>query len=127
MNGSVVRLHLDSETGFYPMFSTATGAEAWTAAIKTDWFDEAFLDWGAEAFSRTPIRRADLPSTLRTAYDALAATLPPNTIPLIYRFDLHGRRGFEMVGGSPSVRLFDAQGHEVAAGDGESEFDFEWH
>jgi hypothetical protein len=126
MNGSVVRLHLDSETAFYPVFSTATGAAAWTEAIKTDWFDEAFLDWGADAFVRTPVRRADLPAPLRTAYDALAKTLPPNTIPLIYSFDRHGRRGFEMDGGSPSVRLFNDQGHQVAAGDGESEFDFEW-
>jgi hypothetical protein len=125
MNGSVVRLHLDSETSFYPMFSTATGADAWTEAIKIDWVDEAFFDWGAEAFARTPIRRADLPSLLVTEYDALAATLPPNTIPLIYRFDLHGRRGFEMDSGS-TVRLFDAGGHEVAEGSGESEFDFEW-
>lgn len=126
MTGSVVRLHLDSETSSYPMFRTAAGTAAWTEAIKIDWFDEAFLDWGAEAFSRTPIRRADLPAPLQTTYDDLAATLPPNTIPLIYRFDLHGRRGYEMIGGSPSVRLFDVTGALVAAGDGESEFDFEW-
>ncbi len=127
MNGSVLRLHLDSETTSYPMFSTATGAAAWVEAIKTDWFDEAFLDWGAEAFPRMPIRRADLPTALRTAYDDLAATLPPNTIPLIYRFDLHGQRGYEMDGGSPSVRLFDEQGRQVASGDGDSLDDFAWN
>jgi hypothetical protein len=88
------------------MFSTATGDAAWVEAIKTDWFDEAFQDWGAEALPRTGIHRADLPAAMRTIYDP--ATLPPNTVPLIYRIDLHGRRGFEMDGGSPAVRLFEA-------------------
>ncbi|HSD90331.1 MAG TPA: hypothetical protein VLB44_22535 [Kofleriaceae bacterium] len=125
MNGSVLRLQRDA--GSYPMFSVATGDAAWVEAIKTDWFDEAFQDWGAEAFPRTPIRRVDLPASARTIYDEVASSPGPNTVPLIYRFDLHGRQGFEMDGGSPSVRLFDATGTQVATGDGDSLFDFEWH
>ena len=120
MNGSVVRLHPDSTTTAYPMFSVATGKAAWIEAVKTDWFDEAFQDWGADAFPRTPIRRADLPAAALTVYDQI-------TNPTIYRFDLHGARGFEIDGGSPSVRLFDDTGHQVASGDGDSMFDFEWH
>lgn len=125
MSGSVVRLQRDGAV--YPMFSVATGDAAWVEAIKTDWFDEAFQDWGAELFPRTGARRADLPASVREVYDQVAATLPPNTYPLIYRFDLHGRRGFEVDGGSHAVRLFDAAGHQVATGDGDSMFDFRWH
>ena len=125
MTGSVLRVQRDGAA--YPMFSVATGDKAWVEAIKVDWFDEAFQDWGAEAFPRTGIRRADLPAAAQTVYDQVAATLPPNSNPLIYRFDLHGRRGFEMDGGSPTVRLFDGVGHEVASGDGDSMFDFTWH
>lgn len=127
MSGSVVKLRLDSETQAYPMFSVARGQDAWVTAIKTDWFDEAFLDWGAEAFPREGIHPTELPSSVRALYDSVSSTMPPNTFPLIYRFDLHGQRGFELVGDSPRVRLFDAAGKQVASGDGESEFDWEWH
>jgi hypothetical protein len=127
MNGSVVRLRFDGAATTYPMFSVATGQAAWTTAVKTDWFDEAFEDWGAETFPRTGIRRADLPPSVQTVYDQVASSLGPNEIPLIYRFDLHGAKGFELDGGSPRVRLFDASGHQVAAGDGESLEDFAWH
>jgi hypothetical protein len=125
MKGSV--LHLQRDGGDYAMFSVATGEAAWVEAIKTDWFDEAFQDWGADAFPRTGIRRADLPASVQTTYDQVASTLGPNAFPLIYSFDLHGARGFEMDGGSPAVRLFDAAGHEVATGDGDSLEDFAWH
>ena len=126
MNGSVVRLRPDGATAAYPMFSVATGEAAWTTAVKTDWFDEAFEDWGAETFPRTGIRRADLPASVQAVYDQVASALPPNEIPLIYRFDLHGAKGFELDGGTPRVRLFDASGHQVASGEGESLEDFQW-
>ena len=125
MSGSVVRLQRDGAT--YPMFSTATGEAAWVTAVKTDWFDEAFEDWGAETFPRAGIFPADLPASVHTIYDQVAHTLGPNAIPRIYRFDLHGSRGYEMDGGTPAVRLFDATGHQVATGDGESLEEFEWH
>jgi hypothetical protein len=124
MSGSVVRLQRDGAV--YPMFSVATGDAAWVEAIKSDWFDEAFQDWGAELFPRTGIRRADLPAAAQATYDQVAAALPPNTNPVIYRFDLHGRQGFEMDGGSPAVRLFEGTGKQVASGDGDSLFDFAW-
>ncbi len=123
ITGSVVRLSQSGAT--YPMFSVATGDAAWVEAIKTDWFDEAFQDWGAEAFPRVGIKPSELPVATRGAYDELAASLGPNEFPSIYRFDLHGQRGFELVS-SPSVRLFDGTGAQVAAGDGESMFDFAW-
>lgn len=126
MHGSVVRLRPDGATAAYPMFSVATREAAWTDAVKTDWFDEAFQDWGAEAFPRAGIRRSDLPASVRTVYDQVANDLAPNEFPLIYRFDLHGAKGFELDGGTPRVRLFDASGHQVAVGDGASLDDFEW-
>jgi hypothetical protein len=126
MTGSVVRLRPDGATAAYPMFSVATGEAAWTTAVKTDWFDEAFEDWGAETFPRTGIRRADLPASVQTVYDQVVNGLGPNEIPLIYRFDLHGAKGFELDGGTPHVRLFDASGHQVASGEGESPEDFQW-
>jgi hypothetical protein len=125
INGSVVRLSHDGGA-VYPMFSTATGAAAWTEAVKTDWFDEAFQDWGAEAFPRTGVHRGDLPASAQAVFDQVAASMGPNEYPSIYRFDLHGARGYEMDGGSPRVRLFDAAGHQVASGDGDSMFDFAW-
>jgi hypothetical protein len=127
MNGAVVHLHLDSETADYPMFSSATGTAAWIEGIETDWFDDAFEDWGAEAFTRTAIVRTDLPAPARAIYDQVASELGPNTTPLIYRFDLHGRPGFELDGGSTTVRLFDQAGSVVASGKGDSLFDFAWN
>jgi hypothetical protein len=125
MSGSV--LHVQRDGAAYPMVSTATGDAAWVEAVKADWFDEAFQDWGADAFPRTGIHRTDLPASVQTVYDQVANSLPANTVPQIYRFDLHGSRGYEMDGGKPSVRLFDAQGDQVASGDGDSMFNFEWH
>ena len=127
MNGSVVHLHLDSEPADYPMFSTATGTAAWVEGIKTDWVDDAFEDWGAEAFTRTAIVRADLPAADRAVYDHVASELGPNMVPLIYRFDLHGASGFELDGGSTTVRLFDQAGTLVASGKGDNLFDFAWN
>jgi hypothetical protein len=125
VNGSSLRLTRDA--GAYTMTSVATGEKAWVDAIEADWFDEAFLDWGAEAFPRVAIHRSELPASIQTIYDQVSNTLPPNTVPQIYRFDLHGSRGYEMSGGSPRVRLFNASGKQVASGDGDSEFDFAWH
>lgn len=125
MHGSVVRLTRDGAE--YPMFSVATGTAAWVDAVKTDWVDEAFFDWGAETFPRTGLHPTELPASVRAVYDQVSSAMPPNTFPLIYSFDLHGRKGFELDGGTPRVRLFDAAGKQVASGDGESEFDFEWN
>ena len=63
---------------------------------------------------------------MRTVYDQVADDLGANEFPLIYRFDLHGASGFELDGGTPRVRLFDAAGHEAASGNGESLEDFAW-
>ena len=122
MSGSAVRLQRDGAT--YPMFSVATGEAAWVEAVKTDWFDEQFEDWGAETFPRTGLKPAELPASVRSVYDEVLTSLGPNEFPSIYRFDLHGRRGFELDG--DGVRLFDATGAQVAKGEGESMFDFAW-
>jgi hypothetical protein len=127
MSGSVVRLDPDGATKSYPMFSVATGEAAWVEAIKADWFDEAFQDWGATAFPRTGIRRGDLPVAARAVFDQVADSMGPNQFPLIYTFDLHGRVGFEIAGGEPNVRLFDAAGTQVASGNGDDLFNFEWN
>ena len=125
MHGSVVRLVRDG--GEYPMFSVATGTAAWVEAVKTDWVDEAFWDWGAETFPRTGLHPTELPAAVRTIYDQVSSSMPPNEFPLIYSFDLHGRNGFEMDGGTPRVRLFDSAGKQVASGNGEGAEDFLWN
>jgi hypothetical protein len=124
VNGSVVRLRLDSSAASYAVFSEAHGEAAWVEAVKSDWFDEAF-DIEPSAFPRVAVYPSDLPAAARATYDELIRKMPPSSHADLFRFDLHGSRGYELRTDG-RVQLFDGAGAVVATGTGDTMFNFSW-
>jgi hypothetical protein len=125
LDGSVLHLRVDSSSSEYePMFTQATGKDAWVVAVKIDWFDEAF-DLEPTAFPHATVDPADLPAAATSTYQQLVDQNGSNNVDL-YSFDLHGSSGFE-ARTPTTVTLLDDAGTVVATGTGaDDESTFMW-